>query len=153
MERWQRLPEGGGDFLALYCPGPRPAVLCVVGDHFAFTEDRRELPNFEGATTGGCASLADWAWTKGDRKSLEALLSLEGSYGRVSTGWKISHSTLPWREGSVLLQPGQVKLAKVNSDGSVGSVLWSSQEWIVFENSFTLDKLSHLLGVSLSSRL
>ena len=112
MERWQRLPEGGWDFLALYCPGPRPAVLCVVGDHFAFTEDRRELPNFEGATTGGCASLADWAWTKGDRKSLEALLSLEGSYGRVSTGWKISHSTLPWREGSVLLQPGQVKLAK-----------------------------------------
>ena len=46
--------------------------------------------------------MADAAWARGDRAALEWLLSVEGSYGRVSEGWVIQQSTWPWREGEKL---------------------------------------------------
>ncbi len=120
--------DGHGD-------GDRDAILCVVGDWFAYARDRRyPLPDFPDAAGGGCANLADAAWAKGDIACLRELVDLEGSVGRVrydcsssSSGgggdgggqpqapWTIEMSTLPWREGVPLLRAGECELQFENS--------------------------------------
>lgn len=96
----------------------RDAVFIVVGDHFALANNRcsAPFPSFELAASSnkkvirgpGGPSLVDQALADGltvaqleeGRDDAEAYLDLEGSYGRVSDGWKIVQSTHPWKEGS-----------------------------------------------------
>lgn len=95
----------------------RKALLVLVGNHFAYALDRPCVPIFGGAPGPGGPALIDFAASTGDRRSAEAYLSLEGSYGRVTTPssspsssshghssarWKIAKSTHPWREGHSL---------------------------------------------------
>ena len=144
MERWARLgsevgeglDQSGGPCLALRriagLDADRDALFVVIGDHFALARDRTHpLPSFAEATKGGCANLADLAWSQGDRASLVQLLDLEGSYGRVSDGWLISHSTLPWKRGTRMFAGGDA--VPVFEGGKLQAVRFLGAEWEVLE--------------------
>ena len=197
MERWQRFGEdslGQKHFAAMRkrkLPFPsshtddtdtdsdtalRQAVLVVVGCHFAYALDRRFLPAFQGAPGPGGPALIDYAATTGDRRSAEAYLSLEGSYGRVTTSssssasltrgaqWQIAKSTHPWREGQSLfvarggaerstpllryIPQGQTQTLSEVPTAAALSLQWGGYEWSVFENSYSLAELRDMFGAA-----
>eukprot|EP00053_Salpingoeca_punica_P006421 m.60791 g.60791 ORF g.60791 m.60791 type:complete len:398 (+) comp13682_c0_seq1:96-1289(+) len=161
-------------------------MLLVVGNRFTYIRDRpKPLPSFAHADqTPSLANLADAA---PDRETLVALLDLECSTGTIfadvssssSTAtaaaaaprsnfpsWRITMSTLPWRQGRSLLTPGDVRLEKDADAPKLGAVttpsaaaarpatvrIWG-EPWTVFENSFTASELARIFGHSAASRL
>eukprot|EP00911_Craspedida_sp_UC1_P002794 UC1_evm1s2045 len=133
----------------------RDAFLVVVGDHFAYARDRAHpMPSFSYAERGGCAALAQAAHAQGDRQALLALLDLEGSYGRISTGWRIEKSTHPWRQGQQLIESGQVQLVPKTSAGAaaattpISHIEWADASWEVLECEHDLDQLAALFGTT-----
>jgi len=147
MERWQRRPEDDpGRYLALYRSCGSPAVLVVVGDRFAFAEDRGTCPIVDGARGGGCAVLADAAADCGSREALEQLVGIAGCTGLVSSGdgrmpWTIERSTHPWLEGTQLcLSAAVLDSQSFEIDG---------QRWEMAECSMTC---ADVLGLLQSAR-
>ena len=153
MERWKNLSGPGlrdGPYLVLRRV-PRSdqepdAFLVVVGNHFAYCRDRvGPLASCSYANRGGCASLADAAYTADDRNALIQLVNLEGSYGRVDS-WIIEHSTIPWREGARLISAGEVSISKSEiadrPQNCRATVFWGAHDkWEILENT-----IGHLSG-------
>eukprot|EP00294_Goniomonas_avonlea_P016420 CAMPEP_0114555278 /NCGR_PEP_ID=MMETSP0114-20121206/8664_1 /TAXON_ID=31324 /ORGANISM="Goniomonas sp, Strain m" /LENGTH=341 /DNA_ID=CAMNT_0001740393 /DNA_START=25 /DNA_END=1051 /DNA_ORIENTATION=+ len=137
MERWERLAKGDGYCLALRRRSEPDAILCVVGEHFALARDRPSLPSFPPESGGGCANLVDAAWMQKDHGRMCAMLDMEGSYGLVSgpNAWQIVRSTLPWREGRILIPVGEVQV-HFDERGVAETVTWDGQEWAVMECTF-----------------
>lgn len=96
-EIWRREPDSQG-LRAAFARGDAKGLLILAGDHFLMISDRRP------ATPSGesLAALVRAALAAGDRDGACALLDMPICYGRISTGWRVVHSTLPWREGRAL---------------------------------------------------
>jgi hypothetical protein len=74
----------------------RRAVIVRVGDVFMIARDRR-------VPVSGCTTLANCIAETQDINAAQDLVDCEVSFGNVETaGWRITHSTLPWREGNCL---------------------------------------------------
>jgi isopenicillin N synthase-like dioxygenase len=95
----------------------RAAYLIQYGRHFAYARDRGfALP----AGSDLAALLCDT-----DARQAQALIDCEISLGTVTpAGWRIDRSTLPWREGAILLGPEAVleramlEVADVDANGA-----------------------------------
>jgi hypothetical protein len=101
-ETWQRLPGSVGPSFAWrrVDPGPMELLLIAQG-YFLYVRDRPQpitgAPNLRSLLAQTPASAPQ-------------LLDLELSFGQrsaASTGWLISGSTLPWREGQTLELKGE----------------------------------------------
>lgn len=95
-EIWRLEPDSGG-LRAAFAPAGGQGLLVIAGDHFLMTGGRHKDPRGE--------SLADLVASElaaGRRAEAEALLDMPIAYGRVGAGWRVSLSTLPWREGQTL---------------------------------------------------
>lgn len=96
-EVWLREPDSDGPFAA-FRPEDGSGLLVIAGDHFLAIGGRAEgLP-------GGSdlATLVREALGRGQRPLAESWLSMPSAYGRIAEGWRIVHSTQPWREGGPL---------------------------------------------------
>ncbi|WP_298224753.1 hypothetical protein [Acidocella sp.] len=71
----------------------RGAILVRSGPFFMLARDRAPGTVLMQASLSACIAIAP------DLASMRALLDCEISFGRADAGWKITHSTLPWREG------------------------------------------------------
>ena len=102
IEHWQREPEskGGPCWAAqLLSEDDRLVMLVRCGDRFGYARERAQ-PLRPGENLLGRVALASAAEAR-------ALVDCEIALGTVSAdGWRIDRSTLPWREGAVLLPPG-----------------------------------------------
>ncbi|CAM9324494.1 unnamed protein product, partial [Hapterophycus canaliculatus] len=147
MERWERLPGGGGPFIALRrrpSSSAPDALLVVCGDHFGLVVDRAPSSTEGGAGSssrggggGGLVGLVDEAIALGDRRKAIDFMSLEASHGRVSAQegkslavlllwsgrlpWTVDCSLHPWLEGR---RPFSGSVLMVSPDGL--SVDWVS---------------------------
>jgi hypothetical protein len=110
-EIWQRLPHSQGGTAALelvVADGelpPRTTRLFVAGDYFVYVRDRRHpLPSATDLTR-----LI--AHAQPSRSQLIEWLNVEISFGRRSgpAPWRIDQSTLPFREGQTITQPGAIQ--------------------------------------------
>ena len=104
FEIWERLPGSTGEVFVDVAAAPgqdpettRPArILLATGDYFIRLRPRAAaLPPADG--------LLD---LPGGEAGLRAALDFEISFGmRRPGGWRITHSTLPWLEGSSIVPP------------------------------------------------
>jgi hypothetical protein len=109
-EKWQRIDDGKGQFLAMQIDGDEGGsanqILVVAGDHFLYARDRKK--SLEPAK-----SLHQlWQLRGFSRERLIRYLDCEFSYGRVRAGkktWEIYLSTLPFKEGQALFAPGEME--------------------------------------------
>jgi hypothetical protein len=109
-EKWQRIDDGKGQFLAMQIEedesGPADQILVVAGDHFLYARDRKY--SLEPAK-----SLNHLFQLNNLKKEqIVRYLNCEFSYGRVRDGkkpWEIYLSTLPFREGQTLVAPGEME--------------------------------------------
>ena len=110
-EIWQRLPSsrGGSAVLELVVEDgklpPCMTRLFVSGDYFVYVRDRRHpLPN-------GTDLTHLIAQARPSRPQLIEWLNVEISLGRRNgpAAWRIEHSTLPFREGQTITQPGAIQ--------------------------------------------
>lgn len=110
-EIWEPLPESrrGSAALQLVVENgalpARPTWLLIAGDCFMFVRGRAmrlpraaDLPSLIAATRPGREQLLAW-------------LDIEVSFGRRNGpgAWHVEHSTLPFREGCAVLQPGTLQ--------------------------------------------
>lgn len=103
-EIWRKAPQSEGAAAAFglasdsAAPGRR-GLLVAAGDHFMCVLDRLGPP-----PTGRCLSdsVADPQF---DRRVLDMPIC----YGRISTGWRVELSSLPWLEGEPLWGEGQAR--------------------------------------------
>lgn len=78
-------------------------ILVRTGPVFVFAQERRPVAVAPGTLVAGVEEAAD----RGDRAALERLLSCEISFGTIAPSgadgpvWRITASTLPWREGAL----------------------------------------------------
>ena len=91
-EVWRKSLLGGSGVLAMQAekaPGGRTGIVVAVGDFFMYAVDRAQALSAEPADTG---------WTVAE-------LDCEIGFGRVRAGmpWRIERCSLPFREGSSLL--------------------------------------------------
>lgn len=103
VEYWQAQadPSGGTCAAAGFVSEAdgRSVILVQHGHHFAYARDRGW------ALPAGCDLSAMLCDT--DARQAQALIDCEISFGTVTAeGWRIDRSTLPWREGALLLEPG-----------------------------------------------
>ena len=102
IEHWQRAPEtvGGPCWAAqLLSEDDRLVVLVRCGDRFGYARERA-VP----LRPGEClASRVDRASAAEARELVDCEIAL-GTVG--SEGWRIDRSTLPWREGALVLRAG-----------------------------------------------
>lgn len=90
---WQADPDAALD-TEIIVDAPR-TVMVRAGEHFMFAQDRRPAPPPPGTLAAAVAAAAPGA-------ALAALLDCEISLGtRTADGWRITCSTLPWREGGL----------------------------------------------------
>eukprot|EP01051_Picozoa_sp_SAG22_P017270 SAG22_NODE_2624_length_2363_cov_18.147527_1_plen_311_part_00 len=98
VEEWVSIDEGAGE---RHCALRRAGgMLVVVGDWFGFVDDHRPAAAAPAADVGFAEYLADDSVSLEDKRRLAA--GAEYSTGRVSEGWRITLSTLPWRDGECL---------------------------------------------------
>ena len=96
-EIWRLEPESRG-LRAAFGRAEGRGLLILAGDHFLMIEGRTTpLPPGE-----SLPALVEAALIAGDRAAACALLDLPICYGRIGGGWRIIHSTLPWREARPL---------------------------------------------------
>ena len=97
LQEWVKIDNGASGHLALRRPGN---MLLVLGDWFAFVADPRTALESESDARPSIAGvLGDAALSLEEKRSV---VGAEYSCGRVSAGWRIEGSTLPWREGEAL---------------------------------------------------
>jgi isopenicillin N synthase-like dioxygenase len=120
IEYWQRessavhTPNAAASFVSE--SDGREVYLIQHGGHFAYARDRaRPLPRGGDLSALLCDTNAAEA---------QALIDCEISFGTVtSEGWRIDRSTLPWREGALLVEPqaaivgGRLAVADVDAKG------------------------------------
>jgi hypothetical protein len=156
MERWQRLPNASGPFLALRKAKKhqRDGVLVVVGQHFNFCEDRiTKMPcDPDHVNYPGLQALVDDMIAKGKRQTAIDYLSLQGCHGLVSSAggaapWTIDAALHPWLVGSQLIQPEDIQV-----DSSGRKVMWKGEEWDVVEDSFGKEGMKALFSGSFPRR-
>lgn len=112
VEEWVNIDEGAS---ARHCAMRRPGgMLVVVGDWFGFVNDQRPASSTAKAV-GRAEYVADEGIPLEDKRQFAA--GAEYSTGRVSEGWRITLSTLPWRDGARLDIPA---LFVGGSDGCGG---------------------------------
>jgi hypothetical protein len=110
-EKWQRIDDGDGQFLAMQTEGDEGRVanqiLVVAGDHFLYARGRKH--SLEPAKSlNHLFQIKDFT-----REQMIRYLDCEFSYGRVRSGtepWEIFLSTLPFKEGQTLIAPGEMKV-------------------------------------------
>ena len=120
IEYWQReagighVPSAAASFVSE--ADGREVCLVQHGRHFAYARDRAR-PLARGADLS--ALLCDT-----NAAEAQSLIDCEISFGTVTAeGWRIDRSTLPWREGAVLLEPdagiagGRFAVADVDARG------------------------------------
>lgn len=98
VEEWVNVDESGG---SIYAALRRPAsgeMLLVVGDWFSYVKDNRSDHPPAESRLGAFLSSEDISIE--EKRAMVG--NAEYSNGRVSEGWKIQLSTLPWREGETL---------------------------------------------------
>lgn len=103
-EVWRKAPDSKGAMFAFElvsdsaAPG-RKGLLVVAGDHFMCVLDRLG-PKLQGASLASLAADPDF-----DR----SVLDMPICYGRISSGWRVALSSLPWLEGSPLWGGGTAR--------------------------------------------
>lgn len=123
VESWSSLANGQAGFFAVRVlrAGRVDQLLAVAGEHFVYARARdTALP--------AAASISDAiARTHATREAIVAFLDCEISYGTTG-GWRIEHSTLPWREGKrlgfadrIALDTGGRPVARAAGAGEVWS--------------------------------
>jgi hypothetical protein len=110
-EKWQRIDDGDGQFLAMQTEGDEGKVakqiLVVAGDHFLYARGRKH--SLEPVKSlNHLFQIKDFT-----REQMIRYLDCEFSYGRVRSGrkpWEIYLSTLPFKEGHSLITPGEMEV-------------------------------------------
>ena len=123
IEYWQREPAPAdavsGAALFLSDPDDRPVILVRHGQRFGYARAR-------GVAVAAHDSLPALIARAGPA-ALQALIDCEISLGSISAdGWRIDRSTLPWREGALLLGPDAMIAAArllVNDTGPHGEAV------------------------------
>jgi hypothetical protein len=149
-EKWQRIDDGNGQFLAMRIDaddkGPANQILVVAGDHFIYARDRKKA--LEPAK-----SLNHLLQLKGfNRERLIRYLDCEFSYGRVRAGkkpWEIYLSTFPFKEGQALFAPGEMEVLPDSGvvyqhSGQNRSTV--RRGWLIRENTLSRSDLMALWG-------
>jgi len=103
IEHWQREPAAPGaphgSALFTSRADGRAVILVRHGNRFGYARAR-------GITIPGGAELPDLV-ARADPDLARALVDCEISLGTVTAhGWRIDRSSLPWREGELLILPG-----------------------------------------------
>ena len=149
-ERWQRIDDGNGQFLAMQIDGDEGGsanqILVVAGDHFLYARGRKKA--LEPAK-----SLHHLLQLRGiNRERLIRYLDCEFSYGLVRGGrtpWEIYLSTFPFREGERLIAPGEMEVLPdlgvvCQHSRSLGST--AKRKWMISENTLNSSDLIALLS-------
>lgn len=110
-EKWQRIDDGNGQFLAMRIDGDEGGlgnqILVVAGDHFLYARGRKH--SLEPAK-----SLNHLFQLKNlKREQIVRYIDCEFSYGFIRNGkkpWEIYLSTLPFKEGQTLITPGEMEV-------------------------------------------
>lgn len=106
----------------------RAVYLVQWGRHFAYARDR-------GVTLAAGADL-ERLLANADGPAAQALIDCEISSGTItSEGWRIDRSTLPWREGAILLGP------HAGWDGSLLRVADVDARGLPFERVLEADEM------------
>lgn len=101
----------------------RLAILVRSGSLFMLARDRAPGTVLAGQDLATCIAAAlDFA-------IMRDILDCEISFGRADEGWKITRSTLPWREGAHLATAVQGQ-SRFNLDGSAWEILHAEGEGI-----------------------
>jgi hypothetical protein len=93
FEIWERVPGSQGESFATQLPDEPLTLYLGTGDYRMIVRPRKmALP-----TSPNMSSLA----ADKSREALQELMDFEISFGKVTTAdaWRISLSTMPWREG------------------------------------------------------
>ena len=149
-EKWQRIEDGKGQFLAMQIAGDEGKlanhILVVAGDHFLYARGRKH--SLEPAT-----SLHHLLQLRGmNRERLIRYLDCEFSYGLVHGGrtpWEIYLSTLPFKEGQKLFAPGEMEVLPdlgVVYQHSRGLDSTAKQKWMISENTLSSSDFIDLLS-------
>jgi hypothetical protein len=148
FERWQRLPHGNADerrvALRKSSTEKRDGVFVLIGDHFNYVLNRELTGDEKDYGDKGLIGVVDAAVEANDLDTARSWLSIEAGHGTISSGWRLDCAIPPWREGvNFLSNRGSVQ---VQGDASI---LWGSESWDVFDNSFeTLEQLASFLTKS-----
>jgi hypothetical protein len=147
-EKWQRIDDGKGQFLAMRSDGGlAKQILVVAGDYFLYARGRKH--SLEPAK-----SLRHLFQRKGfTRDQVIRYLDCEFSYGRARSGrkpWEIYLSTLPFKEGQTLITPGEMEVLP-----DLGVVYQHSENlgatakrcWLIRESTLSRADLISLLNV------
>lgn len=157
MERWQRMEDSDGPFLAMRKledePGP-DTILVIAGNHFSYIRDRRQqLPSFDDrARTPSLAQLVDEAVEAGNKATLCSYLDVECSAGVLMDiagfpAWLIELSTFPWLEGKSLLSGrGPVRIC-YDDQQRPSSARFDGCKWEILTCTFTRAEVTRKLGV------
>lgn len=134
LQIWERVPGGDGFSAALQRldQGERPAVpsqwLIFAGEYAMYVRERARthLPSAD--------SLAALARSEAaDDSAMRALVDFEVSFARQTpAGWRIQLSTLPFREGSLLLAQERLPPPQDNGLRLAGTppTCWQVLEWV-----------------------
>lgn len=130
LEHWQQVPDSSAGFAVLrqrtkpgsIAPGTLRWLL-IAGDHVMHVRSR---PSAWPAHMRAGINLSVL-----DERTLRAMLDFEISFGmRTAGGWRILHSTLPWREGEnvdVQIARPRSKLVDLAWNGTWSP--WEVLEW------------------------
>lgn len=136
LEHWSALPAAetgrGIGTAVLQRAGVPPTFLMVAGEYVMHVRSRRQpwppgtLPGATLITTLGATLAGRGTPAQGD------LLDFEISFGRrTASGWRVMHSTFPWREGlSIPMRMswrGRDRV-EITSRGAISS--WQVHEWM-----------------------
>ncbi|MDN0076330.1 hypothetical protein QU481_21155 [Crenobacter sp. SG2303] len=134
-ERWERIPKSLGATFALEqlthaCEGPTypRRYLLVAGEYFILLRDRTLLP------APACRIRRKIESGTASREEYEAWVDLEVSFGcRENDTWRITLSTLPWREGEAIWCQGDLSEPCLDIVTQAGPM---SNSWRVLDWSY-----------------
>jgi hypothetical protein len=149
-EKWQRIDDGNGQFLAMQFAGDEGElanhILVVAGDHFLYARGRKH--SLESAKSlNRLFKRRDF-----NRAQVIRYLNCEFSYGLVRGGrkpWEIYLSTLPFKEGERLIAPGEMEVLPdlgVVCQHSRNLNSTAKRNWIISENTLSSTDLIALLN-------
>lgn len=133
----------------------RESIVIIVGNFFAQAIDRdvKNLPNYDDASSGGCAGLVDHAVQSGRRSDAIAMIDMIGLVGRIRNDedndcWKIDKCTHPWLIGTSFLLPTSRIDIVCDSLGKVLEVVWDGVAWDVVECSHSVREIEDMFRLS-----
>jgi len=150
-EKWLRIDDGNGQFLAMHSDGDgseiADQILVVAGNHFLYARGRKyEMEPMK--------SFSHLLQSKVfNREQVIGYLDCEFSYGRIRGGkkpWEISLSTLPFKEGKLLIKPGEMEILP-----ELGAIYQRSRNlsstvkryWLISECTLSSSALVDLLNI------